>query len=87
MAKEVDFFSVHIYPVWEGKTIDEGMSFDVANMEVVRMALPDARLAITEAGWATVASEFGKRASEKAQARYTTFFFEAFDEDWKGDSG
>jgi exo-beta-1,3-glucanase (GH17 family) len=51
-----------------------------------------------EAGWATVASEFGDRASREAQARYyremktwadehniTTFFFEAFDEDWKGD--
>ncbi len=98
LAKEVDFVSVHIYPVWEGKTIDEGMSFGVSNMEAVREALPDARLVITEAGWATVASEFGKRASEKAQARYyremntwaanhniTTFFFEAFDEDWKGD--
>lgn len=98
LAKEVDFVSVHIYPVWEGKMIDEGMSFGVANMEAVRKALPDARLAITEAGWATLASEFGKRASEKAQARYyremktwaakhniTTFFFEAFDEDWKGD--
>ncbi len=53
---------------------------------------------ITEAGWATVASEFGERANEKAQARYyqemkawaektkiTIFFFEALDEDWKGD--
>lgn len=98
LAAEVDFVSIHIYPVWEGKTIDEGMSFGIANMEAVRKALPDAKLAITEAGWATVASEFGERASEEAQARYyremkawaakhniTTFFFEAFDEDWKGD--
>lgn len=98
LAKEVDFVSVHIYPVWEGKTIEEGMPFGIANMEAVRKALPDARLVITEAGWATVASEFGERASEEAQSRYyrdmqkwaekhkvTTFFFEAFDEDWKGD--
>jgi exo-beta-1,3-glucanase (GH17 family) len=35
LAKEVDFVSVHIYPVWEGKMIDEGMSFGVANMEAV----------------------------------------------------
>lgn len=98
LAAEVDFVSVHIYPVWEGKSIEEGMSFGIANMEAVRKALPKARLVITEAGWATVASEFGERASEDAQVRYyqemkawaakhniTTFFFEAFDEDWKGD--
>ncbi|MBK8181081.1 MAG: hypothetical protein IPK67_19820 [Planctomycetes bacterium] len=55
-------------------------------------------MVIGEAGWATVASEFGDRASEASQARYvadllrwaeqanvTTFVFEAFDEPWKGD--
>lgn len=98
LAEEVDFVSVHIYPVWEGKDIEEGISYGVANMERVRKALPESQLVITEAGWATVASEFGPRADEEKQARYykelfswaekmniTTFFFEAFDEDWKGD--
>jgi exo-beta-1,3-glucanase (GH17 family) len=55
------------------------------------------KLLISEAGWASVASEFGERASEEKQLQYynelmdwaekmkiTTFFFEAFDEDWKG---
>jgi len=55
-------------------------------------------IAILEAGWATVAVEFGERASEANQARHyaelrdwatrasiTVFFFEAFDEPWKGD--
>ena len=54
---------------------------------------------VAEAGWATVAKEFGARADEAKQEKYyqdlfawtgqmniTTFFFEAFDEDWKGDS-
>ena len=98
LAREVDFVSVHIYPVWEGKDIDEAMAFGTANMQAVRNALPDSQLVITEAGWATVASEFGPRASEARQQRYyhdlfdwtgkmniTTFFFEAFDESWKGD--
>lgn len=97
LAKELDFVSVHTYPVWEGKNIDEAMSFTIANLQAVRKALPGSRLVITEAGWATVASEFGPRASEEKQKRYyhelfawtdrvniTTFFFEAFDEDWKG---
>jgi exo-beta-1,3-glucanase (GH17 family) len=100
LAKELDFVSVHIYPQWEEKDIGEAISYGIANMEAVRKALPDSRLVITEAGWATTASEFGPRASEEKQARYfrelfdwaakvniTTFFFEAFDEDWKGDPG
>jgi exo-beta-1,3-glucanase (GH17 family) len=98
LAKELDFVSVHTYPIWEGKDIDEAMPFTIANLQVVRNALPHSRIVITEAGWATVASEFGPRASGEKQARYyhdlfawmdkmniTTFFFEAFDEDWKGD--
>jgi exo-beta-1,3-glucanase (GH17 family) len=99
LAKELDFVSVHTYPVWEGKDIDEGLSFTIANIEAVRKTLPGSRLVVTEAGWATVAREFGPRASEENQKRYytelyrwttkmniTTFFFEAFDEDWKGDA-
>ena len=99
LAKELDFVSVHSYPVWEGKDIGEGLAFTIANIQAVRNALPRSRLVITEAGWATVAREFGARASEDKQKRYynelcqwaarmniTTFFFEAFDEDWKGDA-
>ena len=98
LAKELDFISVHIYPQWENKDIDDAMSYGIANLQAVRDALPESRIVITEAGWATVASEFGPRASEAKQKRYyqeslswaekmniTTFFFEAFDEDWKGD--
>jgi len=68
-------------------------------VQEVRDALPHSRLVITEAGWATVATEFGNRADEANQKRYfdelyawttreniTTFFFEAFDEDWKGNN-
>lgn len=97
LAKELDFIAIHVYPVWEGKDIDEGISYSIENVQKVRNALPDAKVVISEAGWATVASEFGERASEEKQKRYydwimkwsakmniTTFFFEAFDEDWKG---
>ncbi|RIH63301.1 glycosyl hydrolase [Mariniphaga sediminis] len=98
LSKVLDFVSVHIYPVWEGFDIDQGLSYSIDNIQKVRNALPDAKIVISEAGWASVASEFGQRASEKNQQRYynefmqwakgmniTTFFFEAFDEDWKGD--
>jgi exo-beta-1,3-glucanase (GH17 family) len=99
LARELDFVSVHTYPVWENKDIEEAMPFTLANLEAVRQALPASRIVITEAGWATVAGEFGARASEAKQKRYyrelyawaktnhvTTLFFEAFDEDWKGDA-
>ena len=98
LAEQVDFVSVHTYPVWEGKTIDEGLSYTIENMQSVHTTLPESRLVIAEAGWATTASEFGERAGEEQQLHYykeltewaaemniTTFWFEAFDEPWKGD--
>jgi exo-beta-1,3-glucanase (GH17 family) len=98
LAVELDFIGVHTYPVWEGRTIDEGLSYTIENIAGVAAALPDRPIAILEAGWATTAEEFGGRASERAQARYfteladwaraaqmTIFFFSAFDEPWKGD--
>jgi exo-beta-1,3-glucanase (GH17 family) len=99
LAKELDFVSVHSYPAWEGKGISDALSTTIAEVQSVRDALPHSRLVITEAGWATVATEFGNRANEANQKQYfnelyawtareniTTFFFEAFDEDWKGNN-
>ena len=98
LAAEVDFLGIHTYPAWEEKTIDEALPYTIENMVRVRDALPGKPMAILEAGWATTAVEFGDRASEAKQARYfeelsgwatatntTVFFFEAFDEPWKGD--
>jgi exo-beta-1,3-glucanase (GH17 family) len=97
LAAEVDFLGVHTYPVWEGKSIDDGLSYTRENIEAVHAALPGKPIAILEAGWATTSSEFVERANETNQARYfrelsewaratntTVFFFEAFDEPWKG---
>ncbi len=98
LAAELDFIGVHTYPVWEDKSIEEAMAYTIDNIEGVRDALPGKPIAILEAGWATSATEFGERANEADQARYfadmkawaaatntTVFFFEAFDEPWKGD--
>ena len=89
---------MHTYPAWEEKHIDEGLSYTIENLEGVRAALPGKPIAVLEAGWATEASEFADRAGEEEQTRYfqelddwatganvTVFFFEAFDEPWKGD--
>lgn len=97
LAAELDYVGVHTYPAWENKPIEEGLSYTIENMDRVHAALPGSDLAILEAGWATTALEFGEQASEVNQARYyedlsgwaskanvTVFFFEAFDEPWKG---
>ncbi len=98
LAEVVDFVSIHTYPIWEGKDIDQGMSYTLENIVEVMTALPGKQIVIAEAGWATIATEFGARASQEKQKQYvgdlmdwskqnniTTFIFEAFDEDWKGD--
>jgi exo-beta-1,3-glucanase (GH17 family) len=98
LAAEVDFIGVHTYPVWEDKSIEQALGYTMENIFEVRAALPDKPIAILEAGWATSATEFGDRANESDQSRYfsemsawasetntTVFFFEAFDEPWKGD--
>ena len=98
LAAELDFIGIHTYPAWEEKSVDEAMEFSIANIESVQDAISDKPIAILEAGWATTAIEFGDRAGEPQQKQYfeelmawsehhhvTTFFFEAFDESWKGD--
>lgn len=97
LANELDFISIHIYPIWEGRDIEDGIQYSIENVRKVRQALPKAKIVISEAGWASTASEFGDRASAEKQKQYydwlmrwsavnniTTFFFEAFDEPWKG---
>jgi exo-beta-1,3-glucanase (GH17 family) len=65
--------------------------------ENTRTTLPGRPLMVLEAGWPTTSSEFPDQASEANQRRHyrelmewsagkgtTVFFFEAFDEPWKG---
>ncbi|EDY82621.1 Glycosyl hydrolases family 17 [Verrucomicrobiia bacterium DG1235] len=97
LADHLDFLAVHTYPAWEGKTIDQALPFSIENLLEIRAVLPDKPMVIAEAGWASTASEFGPRATEANQTRHyrelmefgkenniAVFWFEAFDEDWKG---
>jgi len=101
LADEVDFITIHTYPIWERKEIDEGLSYTVENYEGVRAAHPDVPIVIGEAGWATYTEgnlHVPRAGDEKKQQRYfdelsnwahtnrvTTFYFEAFDEPWKSE--
>jgi exo-beta-1,3-glucanase (GH17 family) len=100
LAEHLDFVSVHTYPVWEYKTIDEAMDYTFENLTQVQNALPGKPIMITEAGWCTRTNGRGmepKNVSDENQTRYisalTTWakeqqlmvcLFEAFDEPWKG---
>lgn len=98
LAKEVDFIGVHTYPAWENKTIAQSLPYTIKNINEVHQALPNKQIVVLEAGWATTSVEFTEQASEVNQKKYfdeitqwakssntPLFFFEAFDEPWKGD--
>ncbi len=100
LAHELDFISIHTYPVWEYKSINDALDYTKENYYSVAHKYPDKPVVITEAGWATksngkgilpenVNEEFQKIYFEKLmdwveKERILTFFFEAFDETWKG---
>ena len=102
LADEVDFISIHTYPVWEYKNINEALEYTKQNYFGVADKYPDKPVIITEAGWATNSNGRGinpENVSEAYQQIYyqelmkwsnkegiLTFVFEAFDEPWKGSS-
>jgi exo-beta-1,3-glucanase (GH17 family) len=100
LAAEVDFISIHTYPVWEYKHIQDALEYTKENYYSVARKYPDVPVVITEAGWATNSNGRGidpGNVNETYQKLYfeklmmwveteniLTFFFEAFDESWKG---
>ena len=100
LVEEVDFISIHTYPVWEYKNIHEAMEYTKQNYYSVADAYPNKPVVITEAGWTTYSNGRGicpSNVSEEYQETYyhdlvdwseeadvLTFVFEAFDELWKG---
>lgn len=100
LVEVLDFISIHTYPAWEYQTIDTALAYTIENYQSVANAYPDKQIVITEAGWTTSSNGRGIEcwnASPELQASYyqqlhqwsienqvTTFFFEAFDEPWKG---
>lgn len=100
LVDEIDFISIHTYPVWEYKSIQEGLAYTIENYNAVAQAYPDVQIVITEAGWATNSNGLGidtDKVNEVYQKQYyqqlmdwaeqeqvLVYFFEAFDESWKG---
>lgn len=100
LVDEVDFISIHTYPVWEYKRIHEAMEYTKQNYYAVADTYPHKPVVITEAGWTTFSNGKGicpSNVNEEFQRIYyndlvdwseqsniLTFVFEAFDESWKG---
>jgi exo-beta-1,3-glucanase (GH17 family) len=100
LVAELDFISVHSYPAWEYRTLEDALEYTKQNYHEVAHHYPDKPVIITEAGWTTASNGRGiepHNASEELQAQYYaqllewttdekifTFVFEAFDEPWKG---
>jgi exo-beta-1,3-glucanase (GH17 family) len=100
LAAELDFISVHTYPAWEYRTMDDALAYTMQNYQSVVDHYPGKPVVITEAGWTTASNGRGIdpwNASEQLQRHYyqqlmawttreriMTFVFEAFDEPWKG---
>jgi exo-beta-1,3-glucanase (GH17 family) len=100
LVPELDFLSLHTYPVWEYKHIHEALDYTKDNIASVARLYPGKTIVITEAGWCTNSNGRGMNAEhavQELQALYyrdlmawtqaeglLCFVFEAFDEPWKG---
>lgn len=100
LAAELDFISIHTYPIWEYKSIEDALAYTKENYYGVKQHYPLKEVIITEAGWCTTSNGRGMNAgdaNEDLQAQYyaelmawtnkekiLTCVFEAFDEPWKG---
>jgi len=100
LVAEVDFISLHTYPVWEYKHVHEALDYTKNNVESVARLYPGKPIVITEAGWATNSNGRGIQPHNSSQALQSIYYqdlmtwsaqtgimifvFEAFDEPWKG---
>lgn len=102
VAHAVDFISIHVYPVWLSKNVTESIDMSIQNYYHIQSLYPDKQVMITEAGWPTssngkvIPSDHANQINQfkyiehmsvwSEQEGVPIFFFEAFDEPWKGSS-
>jgi len=104
IADEVDFLVLHAYAMWNGRSLDDAVSWTADTVAAIKAEHPSLDIVIGETGWATGLNPEGDEvkhilapAGEAEQARFYAefmgwtaearqpfFYFEAFDEPWKG---
>jgi exo-beta-1,3-glucanase (GH17 family) len=100
LANVVDVIYVHIYPFWDGISIDNAATYLLEKYNLVKAAYPDKKIVIGETGWPSSGNQRGQAVpSETNQKKYISdflniasqnnieyFIFETFDEKWKSET-
>jgi exo-beta-1,3-glucanase (GH17 family) len=102
LANTLDFISIHTYPAWRNIPIEKASLEAIKNYQQVKDKYPNKTIIITETGWPTKshgsrikvseANETNQKKYIKALSEWSVknqllvYFFEAFDEPWKGES-
>jgi len=65
IADEVDFIVTHIYPLWNGKTLDNAMEWLDKTYREIQQVHPQKQIVLGEIGWATQYNEAKKGPNEQ----------------------
>jgi exo-beta-1,3-glucanase (GH17 family) len=99
IAREVDFISIHSYPLWHRIPLKDAVEYTVSDYQSTVQHFPGKPVIFTEYGWTTQTNqqmditqvgEFQQSDYLQTMFRWsrentvTMFLFEAFDEPWKG---
>ncbi|MCB0579755.1 MAG: T9SS type A sorting domain-containing protein [Phaeodactylibacter sp.] len=98
LAEAVDIMFVHIYPYWDGVSIEESADYILEKWNELKAKYPDKHMVIGETGWPSEGEIRGEAVpSPENQKIYISdfvamadendidyFYFEIFDENWKG---
>lgn len=100
IVDEIDFISVHIYAFWDSQTFENSLSYTQTLYKNLLKRYPAKQIVIGEAGWPSSQEDQSIRLGEANIANLQAFFdgykawiddqqivsfyFAAFDENWKG---
>jgi exo-beta-1,3-glucanase (GH17 family) len=97
LADAVDFILTHIYAVWANEDISNAKNFTLTKVQQLESEYPGKEIVIGETGWST---EGKPGCNEINQVKFIDdwidaindgdfqgYFFEIFNEPWKGDTG
>ncbi len=62
LAREIDFITLHAYPLWNGRRLDEALPWLREQVAAARSVHPGRQLVIGETGWATNKADEGEQA-------------------------
>ncbi|MGD0965710.1 MAG: glycosyl hydrolase family 17 protein [Candidatus Acidiferrales bacterium] len=97
VVKDCDFVFVNYYPYWEGEGLSGAIAYLNAEDALLRRTYPDKEVIVSETGWPSAGNTVGNGISSPENAasyflnfeswarsgQRKSFYFEAFDEDWK----